>query len=226
MKRDFKNLFTPLILLTLFTSCNVPLAPLENCVMPGEVAQLQQKASDENEVQPKVCAIPEREESANLELNVHLTDFAPEKEQKMQDALERIRLVINSKEFKQRVLDHEYNGVKTFYDNGGMNNEEVYNAIMAGNEVLVPGDDEEMDLNVTLYFKNNGTVGYTYPNKNQIWVNDKFFANFTLGKVAANVVHEWTHKLGFEHDFNRTTQRNFSVPYGVGTIIQELVDGM
>ena len=97
---------------------------------------------------------------------------------------------------------------------------------MLGSEELNPGDNETIDIDITLYFANNSTVGYTYPNVNKIWVNNKFFAGFSLGKVAANVTHEWTHKLGFGHDFNRTTRRNSSVPYGVGTIIQQLVDGL
>jgi hypothetical protein len=138
----------------------------------------------------------------------------------------RIKIVINSTAFKERVLNHTYQGVRTFYDNEGLTNEEIYEAIMLGSEDLNPGDNETIDIDITLYFRNNSTVGYTYPNVNKIWVNNKFFAGFSLGKVAANVAHEWTHKIGFGHDFNRTTRRNFSVPYGVGTIIQELVDGL
>ena len=97
---------------------------------------------------------------------------------------------------------------------------------MLGAETLSPEEDEEIDIDITLYYSNNSTVGYTYPNTNRIWVNDKFFAVNSLGKVAANVLHEWTHKIGFDHDFKRTTRRNFSIPYGVGTIIEKMVDGM
>ena len=61
---------------------------------------------------------------------------------------------------------------------------------------------------------------------NRVWTNDKFFTTNSLGKVAGNIVHEWTHKLGFEHDFNSTARRNYSVPYAVGNIIQELVDSL
>jgi hypothetical protein len=187
---------------------------------------MEESKDESDQVPARDCVIPEREETANLTINASLRDFGPEKEEKMRDALDRLKIIINSKVFKSRILNHEYQGEKTFVDNGGLTNEEIYEKLMIGAETLMPDEDEEVDVDITLYYKSNSTVGYTYPDTNRIWVNDKFFATFTLGKVAANVTHEWTHKIGFGHDFNRTAKRDFSVPYGVGTIIQELVDGM
>ena len=97
---------------------------------------------------------------------------------------------------------------------------------MLGSEVLIPGNDEEMDLDITLYYANNSVVGYTYPDTTRVWTNDKFFSTYTYAQVAQNVVHEWIHKLGFGHDYNRTTRRNYSVPYGIGTIIKDLIEEM
>jgi hypothetical protein len=222
-KPKTNNVLLLFILSLAIVGCNKSTPPVANsdCELP----QLQEFAED-GSTDIRECILPEQEPGANLDVNATLRDFTPEQELKMREALKRLKIVINSTAFKERVLNHTYQGVRTFYDNEGLTNEEIYEAIMLGSEDLNPGDNETIDIDITLYFRNNSTVGYTYPNVNKIWVNNKFFAGFSLGKVAANVAHEWTHKIGFGHDFNRTTRRNFSVPYGVGTIIQELVDGL
>lgn len=175
---------------------------------------------------PRECNIPAQEPGANMTFSVELTDFNDLQEKKMRDALERARLILNSTEFKERVLNHTFNGERTFVDNNGDSNEKVYETIMAAAETLYPEVDEEMDLDITLYYKNNSTVGYTYPDTVRIWVNNKFFSGYTLGQVAANAVHEWTHKIGYGHSFYNNAQRPYSVPYAVGSIIKELVDSM
>ena len=219
-----KNLQAQIILLIslVFVSCDPVPKVGSVCDLPQE--EINQNNSD---IEPsRECSIPEREPSANLEMNISLKDFNRDQESKMRKAIERLLIVINSKEFKTRVLDHQYNNEFAFANNNGQTNEEIYNTIMDGAESLNSEVDQEIDIDVTLYYKNNSTVGYTYPNTPNIWVNNKFFSTFSLGKVAANLTHEWTHKLGYEHDFNSTTKRSFSVPYGVGKIMQELVDSM
>lgn len=175
---------------------------------------------------PRECDIPSREPGADMNFHVELTDFNHQQEEKMRDALERAKIVINSTAFKERVLNHTHNGEKTFVKNNGQSNEEIYETIMNAAEDLLPEADQEMDLDITLYYKNNSTVGYTYPDTIRIWVNDKFFSNYTLGQVAANAVHEWTHKIGYGHSRYNSPDRPYTVPYGIGTIIEELVDGM
>ncbi len=140
----------------------------------------------------------------------------------MRDALRRARIVLNSKAFRTKVMNHTHNGKKTFVDNNGQTNEEVYQTIMEGAETLLPEIDNEMDLDITLYYKNNSTVGYTYTDTTRIWVNNKFFAGYTLGQVANNAVHEWTHKIGYGHSFYNNADRPFSVPYAVGEIVEEI----
>lgn len=219
--RDYKKLKHVLIasFVLTFYGCKEVAVQVDQCA-------LNPTQEEQENGQVRKCVLPEKDEFANLEINANLRDFIADREGKMLDALERLKIVVNSKEFKQQILNHEYQGQKMFVDNQGYSNLEIYNLIMLGAETLSPSEDEEIDIDITLYYSNNSTVGYTYPDTNRIWVNDKFFAVNSLGKVAANVLHEWTHKIGFDHDFKRTTRRNFSIPYGVGTIIEKMVDGM
>jgi hypothetical protein len=38
------------------------------------------------------------------------------------------------------------------------------------------------------------------------------------------VAHEYCHKIGFEHSVQPTPSRPFSVPYGIGNIVEELAN--
>ena len=230
-----KKILTSLLFSLILSSCQEPAPPsqAEACTMDIEAAMREyddlmsdNDPSNDPESVPRECNIPDREPSSNLTFKVELTDFNIEQEKKMKEALERAQIVLNSTVFRERVLNHTHNGEKTFIENGGKSNEEIYHSIMQAAETLFPEVDEEMDLDITLYYKNNSTVGYTYPNTTRIWVNSKFFNTYTLGQVAANAVHEWTHKLGYGHGRYNTPERPFSVPYGVGSIIKELVDDM
>lgn len=171
-------------------------------------------------------------QQSGLDINANLTNFTASQEEKMREALKRLKIVVNSEQFRERVLAHTYNGSNQFVNNNGLSNEEIYIRIMEGAETLSrDGDggnvvDSEMDIDIKLYYSSRSTVGYTYPNVLQIWVNRKYFIPNSLGAVAANVIHEWTHKLGFGHDSKRTSRRPYSVPYGVGTIMKDLVNNM
>jgi hypothetical protein len=175
---------------------------------------------------PRECMYPTKDPSSSLTINATLRSFSESDEEKMREALERLEIVVNSIEFKERVINHIFNGENTFNDNDGLTNEEIYEKLMSGKEDLLPSVDSEMDLDMTLYYKNNSTVGYTYPDTLKIWVNKKFFAGYTYGQVAANALHEWSHKVGFTHSFNNNASRPYSVPYAIGTIAREMVDAM
>ena len=175
---------------------------------------------------PKACATFVEDPDANLSINIKMRDFNNTQKEKMLEAVEKIKIVINSTEFKDRVLNHTYDQKKTYVDNNSLSNQEVYQKIMDGKEDLIPELDNEMDIDVTMYYKRSSTVGYTYPDTVRTWVNSRFFNGYTHGQVAANVVHEWTHKIGFDHAYRNNSSRPYSVPYAIGSIIEELVDSM
>ena len=227
-----KVIFISLMTSFILTSCQDAAPPnAPECLLPGEEVledvNSRTPASNPDQVAaPVECLVPEQDEDAKMEINERLFDFNDNKVTKMNKALVRLKLVLNSVEFKERVLAHQYEGEVVFQANQGLSNSEIYERIMLASESLTPGEDEVMDVDINLYYKNNGVVGYTYPDSKGFWVNDKFFTTYTLSEVAANVVHEWLHKVGFDHDFDRTARREFSVPYGVGTIVKELIQKM
>jgi hypothetical protein len=142
-------------------------------------------------------------------------------------AVEVVKKVVADAEFKNRIEGFLYNGYMQFAfmsTDPCKTNDCVYQHILQGNEKLSPALDNELDLEVRFYYASTTTVGYTYANVNYIYVNTKYFDTYQLNSVAANMVHEWLHKMGYGHDSSATTRRPFSVPYGVGSIVRIVGD--
>jgi hypothetical protein len=153
----------------------------------------------------------------------YMVNFSPTQEEKVREAVKIIKAIISSKEFKERVLNFTYNGSKRFFDNQGMSNEDVYQKILEGSEKMGnTAKNNTMDVELELYHQKTTTIGYTYPNTVRIWMNTKYFNKYTPVKVADNLMHEWMHKLGFTHATTWSKDRDHSVPYAIGYLIEEL----
>ena len=154
---------------------------------------------------------------------VSYVNFADHQKEKVRSAVALIKKVITSEEFRERVLNHTVAGKKTFIDNLGMSNEEIYKKIAEGAEIM--GDTSKnatMNVELELFHSPTKTIGYTYPDTNRIWINTKYFDTYTVIKVADNLMHEWMHKLGFDHAKTYSVSRNYSVPYAIGYLVEEL----
>ena len=158
----------------------------------------------------------------NFEVNLKLDNFSEQQEDKILTAAELIKKVVASEDFRTAILNHKYRGKKIFVDNGGLSNAEIYKTIIEGSEDLLPGEDNEMDLDLEIFHRSDDTVGYTFPDEVKVWMNGKFLNKNTPAKVTTNMMHEWLHKLGFQHAVSKTSSRSFSVPYAVGYIVARL----
>lgn len=150
-----------------------------------------------------------------------LTGFTGEHLKKMQKAFVLLEHVVNSEEFKQRVLKFKNrNGKVAFASNKGLTNEQIYEVFMEGRETLQPNTPNEMNFYLNLYYSRwSRVVGYTTPSTNTININSKYFYGYRPNEVAGNLAHEWTHKLGFDHT---SASQWDSAPYAIGNIVEEL----
>ena len=85
--------------------------------------------------------------------------------------------------------------------------------------------DHLMNFDIELYTSSwfgRGTLGYTDINTKTIHINTRFYNTAQPFQIAMNMVHEWCHKMGFDHDSARTARRDFSVPYAIGYIVRDL----
>lgn len=163
--------------------------------------------------------------SAQPVLRVSITpssQFDSVRKEKLLRAGELLERVVNSSEFAERVVGHLYRGAARYVQNEGLTNEQVLERIRLGQETLNGREDRTIDLEVDLYYTRKNVIGYTYPNVSTIWSNRRYFDAFTEAEIAANLMHEWLHKIGFDHDFKKTRRRPYSVPYAVGSIAKVL----
>lgn len=145
--------------------------------------------------------------------------------QKVLDSYTVIEAVMNSTEFKERVINFKSSdGKRSYSSNRGMTNEQVYEFLMQGRE-LVGGDNNlgEMNFDVRRYYRGwSKVIGYTSPGKsNTISVNGRFYSRYSISQISSNLVHEWIHLNGFLHD---SAKDHDSVPYAVGYIAEELAE--
>ena len=161
-------------------------------------------------------------QALSFKTNVELLNFTTAQATKYNKAIELVKLVVATEEFKNKVLNYKYNGATQFADNKGRTNAQIYQTILDAAETLRPTKNNTMDLEVELYYAATNVVGYTYGSTTQIWVNTKYFNTYSANSVAGNLFHEWLHKLGYTHDSAATAKRPYSVPYAVGYIMANI----
>lgn len=166
-----------------------------------------------------------------LIVDVYMKNFTRTDKEKVNRAAEILETVINSQEFKQRVINFTYKGEKRFHQNKGLSNQEIYDNLMTGEEILMPRSTGIMNFDLSLYRSKNPwskVKGYTTGDSMKIYMNKKFFrrASWTSNDVAANMAHEWVHKMGYSHDYRNNPDRPYSVPYAIGYIVGDIAREM
>ncbi len=164
-------------------------------------------------------------------LEVELNDaqgFSQRQTQLLNQAVVAVNQVINSENFKQSVLNHTYQGKKQFVQSDGLDNEQVYQKIMEAAEIYpkVSPVDGLMDMTLQVYWPRwrwSSAVAYTNWNTATLFISGRYLGWAKVSDLANTIVHEWVHKLGFEHDYNSTARRPYSVPYAIGDIVGDLV---
>jgi hypothetical protein len=161
---------------------------------------------------------------------------------KFQKALSILEEVMNSEEFKIKVIGYERNGNRSYQKNylwnevnSRLSNEQIYETIMNGDEKMRPGTPGEMNFNATVkkcsawdwattFVWCNKVVGSTSPRASYwITLNWEFYQSFETHQMVSNMVHEWLHLLGFLHGDQNITQE---VPYVVGSIAGQVAKEM
>jgi len=152
---------------------------------------------------------------------MQITGFSGESLEKIQAAFAVLEQVVNSEEFKDRVINFRNDNCERQYaSNKGLTNEQVYQIFMEGRETLQQNTPGEMNYFLKLYNSWwSRVIGYTSGDTNLININWKFFKKFKPSDVAGNLAHEWTHKIGFDH---KSAAEHDSAPYAIGYIVDEL----
>lgn len=149
--------------------------------------------------------------------------FKPKELEKLESARKLLEEVLSHEAYGPAVLNADFHGETSAWKN--QTNREILNHIRSGKEVLLPVVDNEVDISVTIFnpnFRTRNVVGYTYRNVVMQWINRRMFSFYSVEKIAGNLMHEWLHKMGFDHDFRATARRPYSVCYQHNHIVKEI----
>jgi hypothetical protein len=166
---------------------------------------------------------------------VENNNYVNERLDKLHQVIRILGKTLNSTSFEIAVKKHMVDGKRTFFYRKNFlgrrylehpySNEDVYDIIMSGVERLGGSTANSMDLYLTLKNGSNGNViGYGNPSHKEIFTYSTMFDSMDVSELANHYTHEWCHKLGFAHSFQRNRHRSYSVPYAVGDIVEEIAE--
>jgi hypothetical protein len=122
----------------------------------------------------------------------------------------RLNAIVQTKCFHDHFTDPKYRS--HLVQTNGLTAEQVVTKIKTSVIKNIP---------ISFYTEDDsGVYGYTYPTDPTIYLNRAYrtaqaVADGDWGMCAevSNETHESTHKMGFDHDFDSTERRPYSVPY-------------
>ena len=173
MKKFISSRFNIIAFNLLFLNLATPI----NLYASGETGIVHIQAT-ENTRYPEALPNFTYNNTGKLKVDVHFRNFKECDQKKVNQAVIILEQVMNSQEFKDRVLNFTFKGEKRFHQNNDMTNQQIYDHLMSGEEVLIPGADGVMNFDLTLYRSWNPfskVKGYTLPDTIRIWIHKKFF---------------------------------------------------
>jgi hypothetical protein len=146
-----------------------------------------------------------------------IENFTQAEKAKFLKAMDLGEIVWNSERFRLAVIDYQF--TYTFVPAL-----EIYHQFMSGADKLNKEKDQDLDIFIKMYYSFGKAIGYTKPNTVMTWINRKFFKYMSPQSILGNVTHEYMHKLGYDHPYRSTPDRNDSVPYAYGYIATKLAN--
>lgn len=209
--------FLILAFMCIMSSCT--LTPVKPPAIDPVIIESAPVATEVMKPVPSVPAEPVKVDEWIVKVNVKsLTGFNETQSARFKKIAANVQTIINTKEFKDAVLNHSYLGKKQFISTTD-SNEKVLQKILSKDWSLI----YRLEYIAKKPFVAL-TVGYTYPSVDWIVINSKIFNTMGDEEIAANIVHEYGgHKFGrYDHDSKWNKARDYSTPYGLGSIAEKI----
>lgn len=150
-------------------------------------------------------------------------NFSDDQRIKIEMIAKNLEQIINSKEFRDQVINYKINGEYRFEENNNESNYQIYSKIMSGYELLDTSLDNKWLLNLNLkWFFTLKTRAYTYFTRPEIYINSRYYNKGMDSEIAGTICHEYMHKVGYSHTKEYTDLRPYTVPYAIGDICEIL----
>jgi len=149
-----------------------------------------------------------------------------ERETKMRRALSVFEEVMNDSCFWVSMDSMEYVFDLANDTNRHMSTKQINQKLYMGNEWYKKENDSTANVYWVLKERtwHSLAVGYGYPSQKVIHTYSWFLDKSDLASLVGHIAHEWSHKLGFDHQFNPHPGREQTVPYAFGNKVKEFAD--
>jgi hypothetical protein len=180
-------------------------------------------------------------EHNDFKVKLRVKNFTEKEGEILQEAVNLMAHALGSRDFKEYCLNYKYKvkmyrwtlsgretwyeEFKGFYNVGTLTQYQIWVMLMKGKEVLsTVGEDNEADmwLEIDRSYRPN-VIGYTYPSSRIQYIYARIFEEFGMEDVAANLAHEWVHKMGFSHKKVKKSRKRRTCPYAVGDYVRQFV---
>lgn len=164
---------------------------------------------------------PNTQKERRISLEVKITGANDKQLSRLKKIAANTEVVINDKQFGERILGAMYNGKNGFYGTS-ISRKEVLQRHLEGDELRKGKLDYRWTIDLRLAKAEKSTLGWTYSGSIPIYFNTANLDTRADSGIAGTFCHEQSHKLGFTHSQEWTSFRKYSVPYSIGTICAEI----
>jgi hypothetical protein len=199
------RLILSLLLITSISACNskqpekVTPAPIETpaaVTIPTAV------------VEPVSVAVPE---AKKVKILLETKGFTEKQVARLEKIRSEVEVIVNSTKFKEHVVGFYTKGKQTFNETK-----------LTNDKIFVMLTDKDWQVKIEYARGGRSVLGWTNPSTPWIWFNSRYFDGREDEGLAGTFCHEMAHKFGFGHAFRDYNGREFTIPYGVGTICSQL----
>lgn len=151
----------------------------------------------------------------------------PAQEEKMKLALLVFEKVMNDKDFQKELADLKFYSDTDDDPNKTLNASQMVEKIYAAKEFYNSQADYKADVYWLIkkkrkpLFSKYPAIGYGNETEKEIYTYSWYLEKAVLAEIVGHIAHEWTHKLGFVHQFEPHKRRDETLPYAFGYLVEK-----
>lgn len=155
-----------------------------------------------------------------------LTTIDTDDREKMLKAMRIFEKVMNDPDFQKELLVQKFLFDLPADPMRHLTTKQIVDTLYSGKEWYDPVVDHTADIYWICNKRKHKphfskAIGYGLPTDSTIHTYIFFVRNASLSDIANNLAHEWSHKLGFDHKFNDHSERDQTVPYLFGDLVEK-----
>lgn len=159
-----------------------------------------------------------------------LSGHTPDRTTRMKQALAIWQQVMRDTSFQRELRTTNFAFDVAGDQNRFLSSAEIADKIYQGREFYHDSIDFTANLHWIIEMKKkpflsrHPAIGYGEAGDVEIFTYSWYFDRASLAEIAGHIAHEWSHKIGFQHLYVRHKNRDKTVPYTFGNLVQKYAE--